>query len=249
MKSKVIITLLFIVAFFNNVMYAQSDSNTVELTKNEKDKIKLEEFYRKEIRDSIDNKKETSFIDKTKEFLNSAFGLWLLSTIGVGLFPYYWKQMKVKEEKEKIIGEKKNKLVLELSNIFGIYKEKLKQKIQYSSGVLGSYSEFYFDSFFYPVADYDKTNPIFPEFKDRQFHSLLFEFKELTNGKYKTEVEEIENNLASIKEYLTLLNTLRKTDTITSTSNEGEQKFNSVLQSKLEPTIQNIGELIKKLKD
>lgn len=77
------------------------------LTDLEKQRIQLEESYRTELKQLLNPKEQKSFWNKISSFLNSAFGLWLLSAIfisgGVKLYEdYKAKQTDITKQNESI---------------------------------------------------------------------------------------------------------------------------------------------------
>ena len=68
------------------------------LTIEEMEKIKSEEIYRDEIRKKLSENKDSSFSKKSWRFLNSSFGIWLLSTVIVGLIVYFYNMNKLQNE-------------------------------------------------------------------------------------------------------------------------------------------------------
>ena len=79
------------------------------LTKEEKDKLQQEEIFRNEVRKSLEKNTVLSF-------LNSAFGIWILSSLVIGLFTYFFNDYitKKKEYDERV--EKIQKIDLEIAN-------------------------------------------------------------------------------------------------------------------------------------
>ncbi len=76
---------------------------TYKLNDSVKNQIKMEEIYRSEIRQSISSKNENKVLD----FLNSPLGIWILSTIVIGIITFGYKKYK---EKRKIVVENNLKL-------------------------------------------------------------------------------------------------------------------------------------------
>lgn len=73
------------------------------LTDEEKKRINAEEVFRKEVQDSLKKEKE----GKIWQFLNSSFGIWLLSSVVLGLVTFSYQQYEdtsteTKQEKKEI---------------------------------------------------------------------------------------------------------------------------------------------------
>lgn len=75
------------------------------LTEEEKEKIKVEELFRDEVRKSLADKKSKR--NSFWAFLNSGLGLWFLSTIVIGFFTYLFNEYK---ENKKIAIEQETKI-------------------------------------------------------------------------------------------------------------------------------------------
>ena len=79
------------------------------LTQDEKDKIIEEEKFRNEVRVSLSTSKTENSV---MQFLNSAFGLWILSTVFIGLITFgynkYTDYLKARDLKRKTINELSN---------------------------------------------------------------------------------------------------------------------------------------------
>ncbi len=72
------------------------------LTEQEKDHIRLEESYRHDVRKQLEDGADKPQREKTWEFLNSAFFLWFLSSVVIGLGSFgYTLWDKQRDEKQK----------------------------------------------------------------------------------------------------------------------------------------------------
>ncbi len=86
------------------------------LTDLEKEKIRLEETYRNEVKELLQKKEaKKSFFDKLISFLNTSLGLWLLSAIFVSGGIKLYEDYKANSEDKKKTNEAIAKLDLEIS--------------------------------------------------------------------------------------------------------------------------------------
>src|SRR5205085_6480327 len=86
------------------------------LTDLEKEKIRLEETYRNEVKEVLQEKNiKKPFFDKVISFLNTSLGLWLLSAIFVSGGVKLYEDYKANSEDKKKTNEAIAKLDLEIS--------------------------------------------------------------------------------------------------------------------------------------
>lgn len=78
------------------------------LTDTEKERIKLEESYRSEVKKLFEVQK--TLLSKVISFLNSALGLWLLSAIFISGGIKFYEDYKAKQDKKKQLTETVSKL-------------------------------------------------------------------------------------------------------------------------------------------
>lgn len=96
---------------------AGAPSDVSALTDRERERIRLEEIYRAEIRNELRKKPEKGGRWKRlTEFLNSALGLWLLSTFFVTLLTWGWAQYSGRLEHQRQRERDQSQLTLELWN-------------------------------------------------------------------------------------------------------------------------------------
>jgi hypothetical protein len=87
----------------------------LRLSEGTRAQIRLEEEYRTEVRRSVEN---TATAPKSRliTFLNSAFGIWLLSSVLLGLFAWSWQHINASMEEERAIITTIRKIRVELDN-------------------------------------------------------------------------------------------------------------------------------------
>jgi hypothetical protein len=165
------------------------------LTEEEKNKIIEEEKFRNEVRNSLNSSKKDS---SKLQFLNSPFGLWILSTVFIGLITFgynkYTDYLKANDLKRKTI----NDLAFEIGYRFEpLDVMKNKEDIIRYIKKLDNYPD-----------KSDSTIGGFPysraEFKNRTTESLVWDFKTLTNQQplinvYRQIKIDAENNILSRK--------------------------------------------------
>jgi len=155
----------------------------------EEDKAKLiaEETFRYEVRKSLENKKAEGTGVKILSFLNSSFGLWLLSTVVVGFAANWYTDYRDKKIEIRKNHEIKRKLDTEisyrmtnLSTVFdGIYMDLYKKR--YGSYDAHRPSEVFVQADCLNSDNGDLWN-VFPEFKNRSLTGLLFEIEQLEDN-------------------------------------------------------------------
>ena len=73
--------------------------NTNSLDQQEKLRIKMEELYRHEVKQSLENKPPNKSLSaRLIDFLNSTFAIWFLSTCVVGLITFFYNKQQEKEQ-------------------------------------------------------------------------------------------------------------------------------------------------------
>jgi hypothetical protein len=80
------------------------------LTEDDKLRIRLEEQYRLEVRNGLGSQSQS----KTWAFLNSAFRLWLLSTVAVGFITWAYQQSQQKHQESLETTRRKTALIQEI---------------------------------------------------------------------------------------------------------------------------------------
>lgn len=105
-KSFYLTSFLLLCLCTSSTVQAQSNPNRVQLDQNEKDRIRLEEIYRQEVKAAIAANKEEN---KTIKFLNTPLGLYLLSTILIGALSFSyskWSEARdVQKQDEKLFRD------------------------------------------------------------------------------------------------------------------------------------------------
>lgn len=172
------------------------------LTNEEMERIKSEEIYRDEIRKKLNENEQSSFPKKSWKFINSSFGIWLLSTVVVGLVVYLYNDNKLKNEISTNNAATIQKLETETSNRLQQFKVTLlnqePSKIYYQKKELA----YMIDGVLIIDGTYSSEKPIyiFPEYKERTMNSLLYEIGRLSKDK---------NRISTITEARKLLSTIQ----------------------------------------
>jgi len=177
------------------------------LTEVEKSHLKAEETFRYEVRKSLEKKEEKKFGRMVLDFFNSAFGLWLLSTVVVGLIVSLYSNIKTKNEIAATNTETMRKLTTEISGRLQVFKISLSQL------PVEQYYEYSYKQLAHMIdgtgiidkgsASQDRPIFIFPEFQDRTLQSLLFEMERLTkNETQATVIREGRTTIGRIKNTL-----------------------------------------------
>ena len=190
------------------------------LTEEEKVRIRAEELFRHEVRQSFRDKK--TFWDPLWTFVNSSFGLWVMSTVVVGSIIYFYNDIQSKQASDTLRSENIRKikteifrrlnyvsvmlsepfeLVIDQNAEHGHYKSEAAKELTAYNTHLKMMSE---------SLDAGATNRnlpliihVFPEFKERTLNSLLFELKRLEDDAgYKEDISTIQFHVYETLRYL-----------------------------------------------
>ncbi len=180
------------------------------ITEKDKERIKSEEIFRDEIRKTLSQKELSSPKKKVWGIINSPFGLWLLSTVLVGLIVYFYNDNKLNNEILANNAATIQKLETEASNRLQLFKLALlnqdPSKIYYQKEELA----YMIDGVLVRDGSLAQKKPvyIFPEYKERTMNSLLYEIGRLTFDKKqvstiteaRTFLTEIQNRLLNMED-------------------------------------------------
>jgi len=180
------------------------------ITEEDKIRIKNEEIFRAEIRESLDKTDSKSFWKKVWYLFNSPFGLWILSTVVVGLVAYFYNDMKLKSEISSNNAATMHKLSTETSHRLYKFRLSLSEQSPTSLDYQDTELAYMIDGTLIIDGTLSPEQPIyvFPEFKDRTMHSLLYEMERLTKDKKQASsikqarsiLSEIKNKLLNMEE-------------------------------------------------
>jgi hypothetical protein len=175
------------------------------LTNEEMEKIKAEEIFRDEIRKKLSENEDKSFRKKSWIFINSSLGIWLLSSVVVGLIVYFYNNNKLENELSANNAAIIQKLETETSNRLEQFKSALSSqepsKIYYQKEELA----YMIDGILVSDGTLAQKKPIyiFPEYKERTMNSLLYEIGRLTSDKKQIlTIKEARTILAKIQNSL-----------------------------------------------
>lgn len=155
------------------------------LTSEEKNKILLEEKYRIEVSKTLAEQKRKS--NKLLSFLNSALGIWFLSTIVIGLATYLFDQYKQEQQIERQESTRRFQIGLEISSRISQFWVHLEQIVNTSDTNYSLKNYIPYDTIYYywnAFKDPPSFNPkivtsIYKEYENRSIISLLVELKTL----------------------------------------------------------------------
>lgn len=139
------------------------------LTEEEKRRIREEEIFRQEVRLSLEKRTKSKWA-KFWAFLNTSFGIWLLSTVAVGLITWGYTQWEENHTKSIENRQLIRKIDLEIAARLSYFEPKLtsaKNIWDYSMALAA------LDN---PLTPTGVPIGVFPEFKQRNLRSLLFIF-------------------------------------------------------------------------
>jgi hypothetical protein len=171
------------------------------LTEDQKSQIRAEEYFKYEVRKSLEQKKNSTFLQRCWMFLNSSFGLWLLSSVVVGLivnsYSNHEKNVAVQVQNQ----ETQRKIETEISSRVQSFQIELKRILlskEFYSGLLKS-TAFSVDA---GASKLGGENPInvFPEFESRSLQSLIVELEQLFKD---------ENEKSQLKQAIIIMNNIK----------------------------------------
>lgn len=143
------------------------------LTEGERSRIRMEEIYRFEVRHSLREKPSRSTRDRIWNFLNTGVGLWLLSTVAVGLITAAYGAWSTHNDKKELAQRSAAKLDLEIGNRI--------ERLSFHLALLQKMNEATVLNIgdLLRGADTVRSQPylmgVFDEYKDRSLSSLLWE--------------------------------------------------------------------------
>lgn len=86
-----------------------------DLPKKQRDRIRAEEIYRAELRKELEQQQPAKSLgSQLWAVANSSFGIWLLSTVVLGLMVWSWTRIQEHRAEKKIAHEKRVKLTFEV---------------------------------------------------------------------------------------------------------------------------------------
>lgn len=175
------------------------------ITEEDKKRIKSEEIFRAEIKESLKKSEDKSIGKRSWKLVNSPFGLWLLSTVVVGLIVYFYNDNKLKAEISANNAATLQRLNTETAHRLQKFRLALVQqdpaKLYYQDADLA----YMIDGTLVDDGSPSPQKPIFifPEFKDRTMNSLLYEMERLKDDKKKAlSIKAARGILKDIKEEL-----------------------------------------------
>lgn len=199
------------------------------LSEKEKNLLKAEETFRIEVRKSLEQKEKKTFWQKVWNFFNSSFGLWLLSTVVVGLIVSLYSDFRVERDITSRNAETMRKLTTEVSDRLQKFKSSLLElpSVDYNSYRFTELAHMIDGT---GVIDQGSASPerpifVFPEYKDRTMQSLLYEMERLTKDKKQA---------ATIKEGRIIISRIQNALTIM----KNEPRPNHTLSQRLSHIIQ-----------
>jgi hypothetical protein len=151
------------------------------LTKEDQERIRQEEIFRQEVRESLQEAKRPYAVGgRIWAIVNTSFGIWLLSTIVVGLFSWAYTNWEQRRSKQHEQNELIRKLDVEIP-----------VRLQTSESLFDSASR---AAGYYSAMRSLRVPPdaiiVFPEFRDRPITALLSELLQQVPAAEKAEINE-----------------------------------------------------------
>ena len=167
-----------------NYKIIRTSRTSIMISEQEKEKIRQEEIYRREIRQEIaKTAQRDTFTQKIWAFLNCPLGLWFLSTIAIGIISWSYSQWQANQVQIQEYQKQRRKLNMEVASRIQTFKNFLanaqnKEQLYYSISFLDDPEVDRFNLF------------IFPEFRKRSLRSLLWELNELVEKDEQADINE-----------------------------------------------------------
>lgn len=164
------------------------------LSEEEKVKIKEEEIFRIEVKNSLENPPKKN---KASTLINSAFGIWFLSTIVIGLFTFFFNEYNINQKESKERNTKIKQLDLEIESRISQFWVHLYPVVNHEDTTLPLKQGVSFDTvkvFWEVFKNSPSSNPklaysIFKDYESRTTISLMVELSRLLKDKYQIETE------------------------------------------------------------
>lgn len=154
------------------------------LTETEKKRIREEEIYRIEVtKELVENKPPPSRCKALIGFLNSALGIWLLSTVAVGFISWGYARIQDSNIRARANEETVSKLDVEIANRIRAFRRATADAKKKPELVTA-------------IRNLDASTPVFVEYDGRSLYSLMWE---LSRKVPKDEAEKVLAPLRSIK--------------------------------------------------
>lgn len=137
------------------------------MTPEEQNRIREEELFRERVRSELERERSRPTPRGLWAFLNSAFGLFLLSTVAVGListgYALVQEQIRIRTERHAVMGRIETEINNRLSGTARAMRSALKENV-----LMGLYNALEADS---------RNGGTYLEFKERSIGSLLSELE------------------------------------------------------------------------
>jgi hypothetical protein len=165
-------------------------------------KANIEELYQKKLRSRLKKGADDS---PSLKFLNSNFGLFLLSSVFISIFSWTYHQWTTYESHKRENAKLYQKLGLEIINRLR-YLDKMTINFEYDDRRVIQQSLFGFD----PAANVNPSwirhySAIFPEFQQRSLSSLIWEMEDLSEADRRPKLQAARKKVDLIEGYLAKL--------------------------------------------
>jgi hypothetical protein len=162
------------------------------LSEEDKQRIKEEEIFRSEVQKSLSGQRPETAHKRLWAFFNTSLGIWVLSTIAVGLFGWMYAQWQVGQQN----AEQIRKIDVE------IHARIYAAQIYHSAGSSGPNGR-YLSKADILLSPPTGESVILPEFANRNLKSLLFELQDrVPPGGESLDVDSAVNKVQHLESYL-----------------------------------------------
>lgn len=176
------------------------------LTQEEKDKIKAEEIFRYEIQKDL--KKSNKPKKSIWNFINSAFGLWLLSSVFLGFLTYQYNQWNEGKKTSDRRSRQVRKLDIEIYRRVMILNGEVDHLLSFQPDSTEDDPDRVFSRNLEKSIRKmnSKTDYVFEDFRKRKLSSLLFELYSLAEDKDRPMLETTFSNVFRIEQMTSAIN-------------------------------------------
>ncbi len=171
------------------------------LTDEDKNRLRLEEIFRQEVRQEIEeNKKTSSRTQKTWSFLNSNFGLFVFSIVFVSIFSWgytHWNEYRKEKSQNAATARRLDaEITNRIEHAEKILGDELRDIGSIHRAIWGGKAE---------TSRPSQYTPIFSEFTYRSLYSLLWELEYVVPAKQVNEVKKARGAAKKIPLFFTRL--------------------------------------------
>jgi hypothetical protein len=156
------------------------------LSKNQRDRIRAEEIYREELRREFEQQRPPKSLgSQIWAVANSSFGIWLLSSVFVGLMVWSWTTIQEHRAEKKAAAEKLVKVTFEVYNDFWDFYGFAQKSWDY-------------EQYRQALSSLERPQYKLSDFKDKSMKELLWIMGEIPPSSNQKHAQELLNIVGSL---------------------------------------------------